>query len=270
MRVRPSRAMALIALAILATVAPAFADPHTAAMDMDPMAVPGDPGAFVVQTQAGPKVARVPSTQSAVVPDFTITAGSFRFNADGNALTQVDTLAITVGQTVRWHRLDFTHTVTSGTGSLDPESGALFSALITSLAPDFDWTFTAVGTVPYYCELHELSNMRGVIVVNPVASVGPGPSAARSGFSRPPAPNPSRDAVTFAITLSRAGEASVEVLDVSGRRVATLHSGPLAAGEHPFRWDARGADGRAAAPGIYRLRVRGEGFDQARTISLLR
>jgi hypothetical protein len=62
-----------------------------------------------------------------------------------------------------------------------------------------------------------------------------------------PAPNPSRDAFALTVDLPRATHARIAVFDVTGRRVATLHDGPLGPGRFPFRWTPRGAD----AAGLY-------------------
>jgi flagellar hook assembly protein FlgD len=48
---------------------------------------------------------------------------------------------------------------------------------------------------------------------------------------------------------------TVEVLDLTGRRVATL---PLAAGARSVEWQGRTLDGRAAPAGIYFARVEDE------------
>jgi flagellar hook assembly protein FlgD len=55
----------------------------------------------------------------------------------------------------------------------------------------------------------------------------------------------------FTATLPAAGAARVELFDVSGRRVQTLHSGPLPAGESVLAWDGRLAGGAAAPAGVY-------------------
>ncbi len=46
----------------------------------------------------------------------------------------------------------------------------------------------------------------------------------------------------------------MEVLDMLGRRVSTLWSGPAAGGPLRLEWDGRGGQGRVA-PGVYRVRA---------------
>ena len=64
-------------------------------------------------------------------------------------------------------------------------------------------------------------------------------------------PNPFRSVTAVALVVPEAvAEARVEVFDVVGRRVAALHSGPLAAGERRFV-----VDGLRLAPGVYVVRA---------------
>jgi hypothetical protein len=46
------------------------------------------------------------------------------------------------------------------------------------------------------------------------------------------------------------------IYDLGGRRVATLHSGPLPAGPQRLEWNGLDARGRRAPPGVYFARVR--------------
>lgn len=98
-------------------------------------------------------------------PAATFTASGTQFDADGNSATVVDTVVIGAGQTVEWRRVSGFHTVTSGTGSDDPDAGALFDQSLTSTAVPFFYTFTAPGTYPFFCRPHEFFDMKGVVVV---------------------------------------------------------------------------------------------------------
>ena len=64
------------------------------------------------------------------------------------------------------------------------------------------------------------------------------------------APNPTTGASRVLVSAARAGDATVAVFDVTGREVARLHGGPLAAGDHAF-----GLEAGALAPGVYVVRV---------------
>ena len=79
-------------------------------------------------------------------------------------------------------------------------------------------------------------------------------------------PNPARSATAVALTLDAAQSVRVEVLDLLGRAVATLHDGPLAAdGAHRLAVPTAGL-----APGVYVVRAVGEGFSLAERITVTR
>lgn len=84
-----------------------------------------------------------------------------------------------------------------------------------------------------------------------------------------PWPNPGNPAFSARFFVPREGPARVTVCDLAGRRVATLHEGVLAAGEHEVRWDGRGPRGDAAA-GAYVMVVEVAGGRLARKLVLLR
>lgn len=68
---------------------------------------------------------------------------------------------------------------------------------------------------------------------------------------RPVMPNPVSRRAMFAFSLNRPGRVALTVYDVTGRRVAEIHDGELAVGDHAFTWDGRGADGRRLGSGVY-------------------
>jgi plastocyanin len=78
-------------------------------------------------------------------------------------------VAVNIGDTITWTNNDSTtHTVTSGTGPDDPNSGQDFdsSPNFNPIMPPggtFSHTFTEVGEFPYYCGLHV--NMVGTVIV---------------------------------------------------------------------------------------------------------
>lgn len=85
-----------------------------------------------------------------------------------------------------------------------------------------------------------------------------------------PRPNPTRAGALVQLSLVEAGDVNADVLDVSGRRVATIHRGALAAGSHRLVWDGRTGEGLAAAPGLYRVVVRTATEQMARSLVIAR
>lgn len=103
--------------------------------------------------------------QSGAASGTTVVIGTSGFSFSPAAVT------IAPGDSVRWNWISGFHTTTSGTGSLDPQSGVLWNAPLDVTHPTFVRQFTSAGTFPYYCSFHEAFGMAGTITVNtpPVA-----------------------------------------------------------------------------------------------------
>jgi len=83
-------------------------------------------------------------------------------------------------------------------------------------------------------------------------------------------PNPARGRVLLALSLPNDAVVDAWVVDVSGRRVATLASSAhFAAGTHALDWNGRATDGRAAEPGVYFVRALAGGQAWTRRVTLL-
>jgi predicted outer membrane repeat protein len=102
--------------------------------------------------------------------------------------------------------------------------------------------------------------------------IGAKPTGCDSGVDGPPLqartrllgnrPNPFESSTVIAFVLSRDSDVRLEVVDLSGRRVATLQQGQLAAGEHHVAWDGNREDGTRAASGVYFYRLTAGGESQ--------
>lgn len=68
-------------------------------------------------------------------------------------------------------------------------------------------------------------------------------------------PNPFGGSTEFGFELPEAGQATLTVIDVSGRVVRTLATGPAAEGRHRFGWDGTDDRGGAMPPGVYFYRL---------------
>ena len=96
--------------------------------------------------------------------------------------------------------------------------------------------------------------------------VGAEPAAARAGLRfESVAPNPAAGSVAVSFAVDAPGPVTLDVLDLLGRRVATLYDGPAAAGLHR----ARGEPGDAAG-GVYVVRLTGRGEQAVRRLALVR
>jgi hypothetical protein len=97
------------------------------------------------------------------------------------------------------------------------------------------------------------------------------PSGARHAFALGQSyPNPAREKATITFSLAEAGEATLGVYDLSGRRVVTLASGAAPAGEREVVWNLTDEGGAAVPPGVYIYRLRTPGATAARRLVVAR
>lgn len=105
------------------------------------------------------------------------------------------------------------------------------------------------------------NNSSGVFYDNIVFSKTGGagvalPTTTRALALSPAWPNPFHGTARLDWSLPAAGAADVAVYDVTGRRVATLHSGMAEAGPHTAQWNGRFDNGAAAPAGVYNAVLR--------------
>ncbi|TMQ73318.1 MAG: peptidase S8 [Candidatus Eisenbacteria bacterium] len=90
------------------------------------------------------------------------------------------------------------------------------------------------------------------------AIVGVGAGAHVLAFA-PARPNPSSGAVNLGFSLPKSGPVSLDVFDVTGRRLKTWRWTNLEAGEHSIAWDGKTESGRMAPTGTVLLRLNAMG-----------
>jgi len=117
--------------------------------------------------------------------------------------------------------------------------------------------FTAVGGHTYWYRFDLALPEGGRVSFGPYqATISP--YLARS-LSASVSPNPGRGPATVVLFAAGFPGGSVHtdaaVFDLQGRRLATIHRGPLATGATRFRWNGRTDDGRELSSGLYLLRV---------------
>ncbi len=88
----------------------------------------------------------------------------------------------------------------------------------------------------------------------------------RVSFAQP-LPTPSAGALSFSYAVPVRAQVRLEIYDLRGRRIRTIHRAEVTAGPHTVAWDGRDGDGRPLASGHYLacLQVRGPGVDQRLT-----
>lgn len=96
------------------------------------------------------------------------------------------------------------------------------------------------------------------------AGVGPGPAALFA-----PSPNPSPVGTTLSFRLPRPEFVRLDIVDAGGRRVRSLQSGMVQAGEHQVWWDGT-AGGRSVPPGLYFATMRTSEGLRSQRIAIIR
>jgi hypothetical protein len=83
-------------------------------------------------------------------------------------------------------------------------------------------------------------------------------------------PNPALADIEIQFQLQAAGEATLEIFDITGRRVRRIHDAALPAGRVHRVWDRRDEAGRVVTPGRYFCRLEADGRTTRRAFSVLR
>ncbi len=85
-------------------------------------------------------------------------------------------------------------------------------------------------------------------------------------------PNPFNPETTISFSANYQGfrQVTLEVYDITGRKIQTLFSGPLDAGQYRFKWNGRNALGQASASGMYFYRLTSGSNVISRKMILLR
>jgi len=122
-----------------------------------------------------------------------------------------------------------------------------------------------LGTIPDLSASTFGFGMVGMQLKHQFGLVGVTPRGSSLVRLAAPVPNPARNATTLSWSMPRAGLASMVVVNVNGRVVATLHDGAATAGEHTTRWDLGDDFGARVAPGLYFVRLESTGQPERTT-----
>jgi hypothetical protein len=122
------------------------------------------------------------------------------------------------------------------------------------------WTFTA----NWDASIHANTGLYNATTGVPVA---PGIAGSIRLTARP---NPSRNEVTLDYVLPWAGDVSVTIHDVAGKRVRVLDRGSREAGAHRMHWDALDEGGVGLQSGVFYVTLEFAGTSVTRRIVLLR
>jgi plastocyanin len=201
--------------------------------------------------------------------------GSLPAAAATHVVTQVDMsfsppdIVINVGDTVQWVWTAGFHTVTNGVDLADPTVGKKFDSSLNPTTTTFSYTFTAPGTVSYFCRPHLLFGMTGTVTVQNASGVEIVP--ARATLALASAPNPFNPRTIIGYTLPAATGVSAAVHDAAGHLVRQLAVDlQQEAGRHELAWDGAGQDGRVVPAGVYLVTVAGAGLHESTKVTLVK
>lgn len=154
--------------------------------------------------------------------------------------------------------------------ALDAAEGFVLWRTALPYPPDGPFTFSADGTVAYVARWGG-TDAPSELVAFYVGGSGvstdrePSTGALRTSALSAAFPNPFRASARLTMKLAEAQAVTAMAYDALGRRVAVLHDGPLAAGDHTITFEGAGLPG-----GLYLVRVTGTTFSATRHVALVR
>jgi hypothetical protein len=124
------------------------------------------------------------------------------------------------------------------------------------------------GAPPYNLGNSDLANIERIDIVNPsnpthghVKPLRPHGVRLRQNY-----PEPFSNRTSIPLSLEEHAEIQLDIVDMMGRRVTSLHSGALSAGDHEFTWNVDSG----ISSGGYVVKLRVNGHIQSKVITLVR
>ena len=103
----------------------------------------------------------------------------------------------------------------------------------------------------------------------PPTDTDPAPRVATARLAQN-VPNPFNPTTRIAFDLEVSEEVELSIIDVTGRKVASLVHGRLPAGPHTITWSGAGANGERLPSGVYRYELRGSDWSESRSLVILK
>ncbi len=85
-----------------------------------------------------------------------------------------------------------------------------------------------------------------------------------------PYPNPFNGVVKFSLYMLKESVVEINIVDISGRRVARLHRGSLSPGNHQLSWYGKDDHGNSMASGVYYIKAVGGNTQEWRPITFVK
>jgi len=144
--------------------------------------------------------------------------------------------------------------------TVNPTEGTLPQNGYQDVDLSYDTTGMSDGTyIAYVLIDHNCGGGPEVVTVTMIVDTGTDADTPRVLTLTGNYPNPFNPATEIVFTLPRAGEVVLDVVDVRGHQVRTLHQGVMDAGRHAVSWNGIDQNGRNVASGVYFARLRHDG-----------
>lgn len=131
---------------------------------------------------------------------------------------------------------------------------------------------SVTGFMDYEYGDFQITPYRDDHVLAPITGIGDElPSVLPAGGLQSIAPNPFNPQTEIKFVLTRSNLAQLNIYNIKGEMITSLHNGTLEAGEYAMTWDGRNSAGQQLASGTYfaRLRIGSEVY-QVRKLSLVK
>jgi len=135
--------------------------------------------------------------------------------------------------------------------------GSAPSSRVVSLPYDFSFIHDESGkkaTAPLAARTRMLRDVTSFFGHSVIYDPVPVPLTLK--FSAQQHPNPFNPRTNISVTMPEAGLLEVNVYDIRGQLVRSLHEGPAGAGQHSLTWDGTNDRGLAVSSGVYFFHVR--------------
>jgi len=83
-------------------------------------------------------------------------------------------------------------------------------------------------------------------------------------------PNPFNSNTTISFNLPKATHASLDIYNLKGQKICTLANDNFSKGEHSLKWNGRTDDGKSVPCGMYLYKLKGNGFEITRKMTLMK
>lgn len=82
-------------------------------------------------------------------------------------------------------------------------------------------------------------------------------------------PNPFNPTTKFKISIPEQSNLSLQIYDMTGKLIRTLHTGQISSGVHQFEWNAQNVQGVRVASGVYFLKAESAGIVKMNKLMLI-